>query len=238
MEFDGWSLAEESRHIQRDHKRRIRAICNLSNLDPTRNTANDCGHLQRAAIRMETMNQWKQLFLAAAMMAIPPCLPGQPGAPIVLSISVPTTTRAGEEVRLEIMVTNTSDQTVEIYTASGRPDGGEAEDYNGIDVRDADRKLLPRTGGHQFERSDGTVVLHRSTLSLRPAALAPGERFHDYTTLSRLFDLTKPGTYVVTVRQDVRLDHAVPEPKRVTATSNTITVTVLPADQSASGPDL
>jgi len=179
---------------------------------------------------METMNRWKQLFLAAAMMAISPCLPAQPGTPVVLSISAPAIARVGEDVRLEITVTNTSDRTVEIYTASGRPDGGEAEDYNRIDVRDADRKLLPRSSSHSSERSDGAVVLHRSTLSLRPAALAPGERFHDYTALNRLFDLTKPGTYVVTVKQDVRLDHAVPEPGRVTATSNTITLTVLPAE--------
>lgn len=172
------------------------------------------------------MNEWKQLFLAGAMAALPPCLPGQPSAPIVLSISAPTTTRAGEEVRLEITVTNPSGQTVEIYTASGSPDGGEAEDYNEINVRGADGKPLPRIDGHQVERGDGTVVLHRPTLSLRPVALGPRKQFHDYSTLSRLFDLTKPGTYAVTVKQDVRFDHAVPEPRRAATTSNTVQITV------------
>ena len=186
---------------------------------------------------MGTMNEWKQLFLTAAMVALPVGLPGQPTTPIVLSISAPTTTGAGEAVRLEVTVTNASGQTVEIYTASGRPDGGESEDYNGISIRDADRKPLPRIDGHQFARSDGTVVqMHRPPLSLRPVALAPGEQFHDYSTLSRMFDLTKPGTYTVTVKQDVRLDHAMPEPGRVTATSNTITVTVLPADDPPPAP--
>ena len=180
------------------------------------------------------MNEWKKLLLAATMVALPIGPPGQGSAPIVLSISVPTNSRVGEEVRLEVTATNTSGETFEIYTASGNADGGEAEDYNGISMCDADGKPLPRIDGHKVVRSDGTVVLHRSTVSLRPVALAPGEQFHDYTTLSRLFDLTKPGTYAVTVKQDIRLDHATPEPSRVTATSNTITVTVLPADDPSS----
>lgn len=174
------------------------------------------------------MEAWGKIFLVAAAMTLPPCVSGQQNAPVTLSISAPSTVlKVGEQVRLEVIAKNSSGQMVKIYTASGKPNGGEAEDYNGIDVRDAQGKMLPRIDGRPITRRDGTIMRTHGLFSLRPVALAPGEQFRDFTVLNRLFDLTKPGTYTVTVKQEIRLDNAVPEPMRATSTSNTLTITIV-----------
>jgi len=153
---------------------------------------------------------------------------GQNESPVQISIRTETPTiKRGSEIKLQIVLSNVSDHPVDIYTASGTG-GGEAEDDNGIYVRDASGSLTPRVDGRSVTRSDGKLIRMRSgPSSRRGVTLQPGEQFRDFTILSHLFDLGKPGVYTVTAKQDIRLDQASPQPTLATATSNTIQITVI-----------
>lgn len=153
----------------------------------------------------------------------------QPRSPIQIVISTSSSTYdVGAPIRLQLTLANVSDKPVDIYTPSGKPNGGVAEDYNGIVLRESSGMRLQRIDWPLVRREDGTTVrMPPGLISLRGVPLAPGDHFEDFTILTRHFDLTKPGEYSITVLQDVRIDHAVPKPTHTTATSNTIRFTIV-----------
>jgi hypothetical protein len=133
--------------------------------------------------------------------------------------------KGGTEVRLLITVTNTSDQDVDLYKTPG-PDG-HAEDVNKIDVRDASGNLLKRADSQIIEIG-GTqhTVPKRFRISRKGVILKPGESLEDFTILSNLFDLSKPGKYTVTAQNERRSGDSSHELKLIYVKSNTITITV------------
>ncbi len=158
---------------------------------------------------------------------IPISAQGQSESPVQFTIRTEGSNfKKGAEIKLSITLTNVSDRPIDIYTASGA-NGGEAEYDVAIYLREASGNLLPRIDGRTVVRSDGkTIKMRAAPPSRRGVNLGPGGQFQDFTFLNRLFDLSAPGTYTVSVVQDVQLDHASPTPALATATSNTVQFTV------------
>jgi hypothetical protein len=146
--------------------------------------------------------------------------------PVSVSIQCPQSeVKSGAEVKLFITVTNTSDQDVHVFKAPGAD--GHAEDENKIEVRDETGNLLPRAdveiaeiGGRQHK------IPKRIKISRAGVLLKPGENLTDFSILSDLFDLSKPGTYTVTAQNERRSEDESPDLNFIYAKSNTITITV------------
>ena len=133
--------------------------------------------------------------------------------------------KSGSEVKLLITVTNTSDQDVDLYKTPG-PDG-QAEDVNKIEVRDGSGNALPRADVQTVEIGGVLRTFPKKmTKSRMGVILKPGDSLEDFTILSNIFDLSKPGKYTVTVQNERRSSDSSNELKLIYVKSNTITVTV------------
>lgn len=125
-----------------------------------------------------------------------------------LTISTPqTTVKSGADVPLNIEMKNTSGQGI-FY---GMPLGQKQSMYK-LTVVDA-------AGTAVAMNPDATVRDGPRAGSIFSAALRPGESLKTQQTLSKEFDLGRPGTYTV---QAQRYDGT----SGITVKSNTITVTV------------
>lgn len=161
--------------------------------------------------------------------ALPAIAVAQQRSPITVSIMTPTpVTKSGTDVRVNITVTNTSGHAVKLYKALG-PDG-QAEAANQVDVYDGEGKKLPRVDGRTMHVRGETYHLPKQWISRKKILVETGQSSDDFLVLSNLFDISKPGEYAVSVRQEMRTDDSDPDVKLIYATSNRITVTVLPAD--------
>jgi hypothetical protein len=134
------------------------------------------------------------------------------------------TVKSGVSIRLDITVTNISDQPISFYKARGAD--GQAEAANSFEVRDASGNQLRRIDGH-------TVWIHGEAHSMLPPILSrkgvllkPGETLDDFAILSNLFDLSKPGKYTITAQQYVPFVNRGAKPSGIDAGSNTIEITV------------
>lgn len=172
------------------------------------------------------MIRWRYIptaWLAATVFQIA-CW-GQSSAEFTLAIHTNTpTVKSGTPVRLDITVTNTSDQPICFYKYPG-PDGT-AEAANSFEVRDASGNRLRRTDGRTVWIHGVPHTLLHGWPSRRGVDLKPGETLDDFAILSNLFDLTKPGRYAVTARQYVPFVHPGAKPTGISAGSNTIEITV------------
>jgi hypothetical protein len=147
---------------------------------------------------------------------------GQTAAPFTLSIkSSPSTVKAGTEIKLEITVANVSDRPISVYQVSG-----EAEAVNKIEVRDTSGSVLPRIDGRTMMISGKPHYLPKQWLSRKGVVLKPGETLEDFSILSKMFDLTKPGKYAIVAKHWIRKGESEPIPGWIGATSNTIYITV------------
>ena len=163
-------------------------------------------------------------FAILAVALQPICL-AQQKSPISVSIVTPTPiTQSGTDVRVNVTVTNVSDQPVKLYKAPG-PDG-QAEAANQVDVYDSDGKKLPRIDGPAIQMHGQTSHLPKRWISRTTVLVAPGQSCNDHLILSDLFDLKKPGTYTVTVRHEMRVHNSNSEDPLISVPSNTITVTL------------
>jgi hypothetical protein len=125
-------------------------------------------------------------------------------------------------VRLDIRVVNTSDQPIFIWQEGY----GRAESANHIEVRDASGNPLPRTDGPIVLKDGKPVHLPINWLTRKGTFLKPGEKSDDFSILSNMFDLTRPGKYLVTVEQDIHHGSS-PTTDWTNATSKTIDITVV-----------
>ena len=137
--------------------------------------------------------------------------------PVTVSITTPEkAVKSGSEIRVNITVTNNSDETVRTPKVLGLDrQGGQPESANGIDVTDSKGQPLRRLPGHQ------------SWLSQALKALKPGDSDEDFLILTKLFDLSKPGQYTVGVRHEImEPDESEDGFKRIFVPSNSISITV------------
>jgi len=129
--------------------------------------------------------------------------------PFSISISTASpTVSAGSHVYVRVKITNTSDQTVDCTSAytNGLDQGLR------YDVRDEDEKSVMKPD----------IQPERYPMSLQSCSLEAGESKEHQTLLNWLYDLSKPGQYLIQIS---RRTSDGPNPEYVN--SNTITITVV-----------
>jgi uncharacterized protein (DUF58 family) len=126
------------------------------------------------------------------------------------------TVPAGSTVKVEIVLTNTSNRVIYIIHEKA-PDAGEQAGFT-LDVRNADGSVVA------FTRYGQKFFNHEAVFLGAPApfALKPGNPLKDEIVVSKLFDLSKPGKYSIQVK---RLDDS----SSTEVSSNIISVTITPS---------
>jgi len=131
------------------------------------------------------------LSLAAASVSAAPLVTPS------LSIAAPlSTVKSGQEVRVDINITNGSNKAIPLAAAVGK---GNAEfDY---DVK------VTRKDGRPVERTQyGLSLVGAGTLPVRASKrlidLQPSESYSDYVVANKIFDMTRPGIYLVQVERE------------------------------------
>ncbi|HTT62208.1 MAG TPA: hypothetical protein VMG35_10225 [Bryobacteraceae bacterium] len=158
-------------------------------------------------------------ILAPAVWALSQPQGTQKPVPYAISISTERGSyRAGQDIRLEVSLTNTSSQKAIVGRVNGDAQG-ELSGYL-LDAYDEKGTVPPLTYYYRVVRgempSDGMFMSHRLV------TLAPGDRLKEVIIASKLYDLKAPGKYRLQVRREDPGSKAVVK-------SNTITVTVTSA---------
>jgi hypothetical protein len=133
--------------------------------------------------------------------------------PFSINISGETpVVRAGSDVYINVHLTNTSNHDLD--------DSGSIDDMIGLDpnllfaVRDTRGRLVPKRVYKHPELASGSPVNR---------TVRPGESISEEQRVSGLYDMSRPGQYVIQVSRRVS-----DNPKDGVLKSNTITVTVTP----------
>jgi hypothetical protein len=133
---------------------------------------------------------------------------------------VPAIVRAGSEIRVKIVMTNTTDHEINIVRSPGEDNG---ENWNDIEGFDETGKAASETEYYRAFKGKGLykghIVLRMGSNILFP--VKPGEALKDGIIVGNLFDLSKPGKYTVHVQRPDRISGNIIK-------SNTITITVTP----------
>jgi hypothetical protein len=131
--------------------------------------------------------------------------------PFSITISAQKTdNKAGAPIAITVRLTDTSKQEI---NASSSWESGTDRGYE-YDIRDS--------SGHLYERKTHTGPVSDSS---KIQTLKPGESMEESTLVSEEFDLSRPGEYVVQLSRRIHGD-----PGDDGVKSNSITITVLPAD--------
>jgi hypothetical protein len=163
------------------------------------------------------------LLLVMSMAA--PCTGSAQGTrpSFSVTISVPQdVVAAGSEVKVRIILKNTSNHDIVIPRSNAEDEG---EFHNKITVRDEEGNLVAdkatvsaRTDKNKDTQSELTNLTMETVVSF---TLKPGESLKDGIKLSEIYDLSKPGKYSIEVE---RID----ESTKTVVKSNMIMLTVTP----------
>lgn len=131
------------------------------------------------------------IFFALCLAAFGASGVTQQAPQVAVEASTPSAVvKLGAEIRINVTVTNLSEKTIALTKACG-PDG-QAEAANDVQVYDSMGKRVSWTATHP------AVWTCRKSFRV-----APGDSEHDYLILNELFNLSTPGKYLVTVRQEL-----------------------------------
>jgi hypothetical protein len=145
-----------------------------------------------------------------------------PESPFTLTLSSPQSTiHAGSEVKIDITLTNVSQQDIYYFPViTGRP--SDMEGGFRLDVRDSENKRVQETAhGMKVHDSEPTRTPHRGSVFSTRQTIKPGGTLLRSRVLSEEFNLSKPGQYTVQAERADPLTH-------LTAKSNKLVITVLP----------
>jgi hypothetical protein len=146
-----------------------------------------------------------------------------PAAPFSLKLDVsPGDAKAGSKIGMEVDLTNTTKKEVAIEICHGMS----VECNFAIHVRDSNGNCVsatPYLTQPQFASTGGMGI-------------APGETKTFYSELSRLFDLSRPGTYTVQVSRSGRNMYINSDNSQVVVESDPVTFTVAPNPQFLPSP--
>jgi hypothetical protein len=141
------------------------------------------------------------------------CLAQTVAGPITIVISAETSAvQAGEEVRINVQLTNNSTETLDA-SANINSMTGVDPNYR-FDVRDSNGIEMPRRTYAHSEHVTGHAILR---------TLKPGESITDAEPLGRLVDMSRPGKYTIQVSRSLPNNGGA-----ATVKSNKIIVTVAP----------
>jgi hypothetical protein len=156
-----------------------------------------------------------------AVLAVSIAAPS-PTAEATFSIAIKAaqeTVKSGSEARVGITLTNISKRQISIFKVNGN---GQAELAGfDVDVRNTDGNTPPETKYHKKIKTgeDAQGETSQVVVSGGYISLNSGESVKDEIVVTRLFDLSSPGSYKVQVE---KMD----EQSKVVVKSNVITVTV------------
>jgi len=173
-------------------------------------------------LRAKEMKISHKLLLLLASLGFLAAAFGQPKQPAFsIAISAPDLISAGSEPKLSIVLKNTSDHEI-MLGRSVQPDHGEL--HHDVEVRDDKGDLAPETEYHRkikgrLPATPGKAPPPPNVWSDILTSIKPGETRNDDLTISKLYDLSKPGKYTIQVS---RFD----EDTKAVVKSNTITVNV------------
>jgi len=157
------------------------------------------------------------IILGLALMLLPVSASVRAAPPVTPYLSIaaqPPVVQSGQDVRVDVNITNRSNETIPMAVAVGK---GTAEfDYD-IAVTRQDRRPVERT---EYGRSLVGAGTHSVRVSKQLINLKPGQSYSDYFMLNKVFDVSRPGTYLVRVERE-------PVPgQNATARSSAITIVV------------
>lgn len=122
--------------------------------------------------------------------------------PAIIITSQSATYVSGQPVRIQVSLRNTTDRGFTIIQSVG---GGSGEQYYSVSVIGPDGKPAALTAYGAVVLKHIPVAGSRIMRTVKPGGTAKAE----YVTVSRLFDMTAPGTYVVQVSRPSPSDSAV-----------------------------
>jgi hypothetical protein len=134
--------------------------------------------------------------------------------------------KPGAELHLFVTVKNTSDRNIKVVTSPGAV----PEDWFRYKIRVTDAQGGTPPPAADVRNRDKRVGFYYGSTFARD--LHPGESFVDQLTVTRLYDLTKPGKYSVSVARPIDAYNigveGVPPGKmpKGSIRSNTVTITV------------
>jgi hypothetical protein len=148
----------------------------------------------------------KLLFLVPLLTVFVRAQAASPAQPFSITISGPEEVKAGADIEINIQLTNSSDHEINLIEFY---ENGVNLSYS-YDVRDEkgvlrEKKSKRRSGG-----------------SVKPRTVKVGESIEAGTLVSRVFDMSQPGQYVIQV------SHAISDDPKNAVKSNSITVKVAP----------
>ena len=164
------------------------------------------------------------LVCIAALIALPVyAVPGAKRPPFSVTLNAPDKPlKSGAELHLQVTIKNTSDHDITFLTSAG-DDGFRYK----IRVLDAHAHPAPPSALVIAMRSDKKLV--EFGWSNFGRKLKPGESLVDEIDVTKLYDLSQPGIYTISVTRHIPPD-AVPQGQKLGkgfVRSNTIAVTVV-----------
>lgn len=136
-------------------------------------------------------------LLNISMLSIVLFASGQPSAPFALTINMKggETFESGSPVNVQIVLRNTSKGNI-VEMRNKPTDAGELNGYT-VSLKNKEAEEVPFTEyGKAFFA--GTTI---DISSPSPVVLKPGDILKDEIVLTKLFELSKPGTYTVQVQR-------------------------------------
>lgn len=137
-----------------------------------------------------------------------------PRQPTITIDSKNPTFELGRPIQVHIVLKNTTERKFTVFRSTG---GGSGEMYYSISVTGPDGNSAAFTEyGAAIDKNRHQIV----PLSRKLVIVAPGEDVDEYVTISRMFDMTAAGTYVVQASRTSPFEPA------VILKSNTLTINV------------
>jgi len=118
--------------------------------------------------------------------------------PFALTIRTAQSTVAmGSDIRVEVTLTNTSGRDI----AFAKSVGDDAAEFNYvIDMHDAHGKPLAETEHHRrVKAEDSQPISHSNQI----VTLKPGESLKENAILNNLYEISRPGKYLILAQRDV-----------------------------------
>ncbi len=138
---------------------------------------------------------WTMLIL---LLVLPAAAQAPQLTPLRLLISTPQTEfKLGVPVTVDVVLQNTSNSDIAVSKANAPK--GRAELTFDVDVLDGSGRRAPYTKyGRRLVGEDPTEGVYMSSQSIE---LKPNETLTDSVNLDQIYDLSRPGQYIVQVRK-------------------------------------
>jgi hypothetical protein len=140
------------------------------------------------------------------------------GQPFIVTIqTAQSVVKVGSQIRVEVILTNTSGRDLGFTKSVGDET---AESNYLINVSDGHGKPVAETAHHRRVRAENSLPV---THSNQIVTLKPGERLKEQAILNNLYDIGRPGRYVIMAQRDVPQEQG-----KGVVKSNAVTITVAP----------